>query len=447
MIMSKTRDDLKKIYTAAISSVDPNRAIEARVKRRGGRLKLYTNAGLFRKVNLKDFDRILVVGAGKAAAPMAKAIEGIAGDRITGGLVCVKQGYTAELSKIRIIEASHPVPDARGMKAAEEILDILKSAGTRDLVISLISGGGSSLLPLPPRPISLDEKRATTDLLLKSGAGIHEINAVRKHLSLVKGGNLAKATGNAAVLNLVVSDVVGDDLGVIASGPFSPDGSTFQDALGVLERYRLVEKAPASVTDHLRRGVRGEIEENPGADSPVFKKVTSLIVASNIIALEAAKSEAARRGYHGIILSSMVEGDARDAAFWHSRIAREVAASSNPVHAPACIISGGETTVVVSGDGLGGRNMEFALHAAVFIDGLKNITVASIGTDGTDGPTDAAGAVVDGLTIFRAKEKGMDIRIYSKRNDSYHFHKELDNLIITGPTNTNVMDVRIMLIV
>jgi glycerate 2-kinase len=445
--MSKTRDDLRAIYTAAISSVDPCRAIKTHLKRRGGWLRLYVNTGLHKKINLNDFDRIFVVGAGKASAPMAKAIESIMGDRITGGLICTKQGYTAKLSNIRIVEAAHPIPDARGMAAAEEILNILMSARARDLAISLISGGGSSLLPLPPGPISLEEKREATDLLLKSGAGIHEINTVRKHLSLVKGGNLAKAAGDATVLNLVVSDVVGDDMGVIASGPFSPDGSTFKDALDVLERYGLVEKVPAPVTDRLRRGARGEIEENPGRDSPVFKNVTGLIVASNIIALEAAKSEAERMGYHSVILSSMVEGDTRDAAFWHSRIAREVAASSNPVRAPACIISGGETTVAVSGDGLGGRNTEFALNAAVFIDGLTNVTVASIGTDGTDGPTDAAGAVVDGLTVFRAKEKGMDIRIYSKRNDSYHFHKELDNLIITGPTNTNVMDLRIMLIV
>ncbi|OHD68499.1 MAG: hypothetical protein A2W19_14535 [Spirochaetes bacterium RBG_16_49_21] len=444
--MSKSREDLKAIYTAAISAVNPAAAVESHVKRRGDMLLLYNRGRLFKEFNLKEFDRIIVVGAGKATAPMAKAVEGILGDRIAGGCICVKQGYADAVSKIRIIEASHPVPDGRGMAGAEQILDILRAAGRHDLVISLISGGGSALLPLPPASISLDEKRAATELLLKSGAGIHEVNTVRKHLSRIKGGNLAKAAADAVVLNLAVSDVVGDDMGVIASGPFSPDRSTFRDALQVLDRYRLTEKVPAAVSEYLRAGARGDIEENPGADSPVFRKIVSLIVASNIIALEAAKAEAVRRGYNSIILSSLVVGDTRDAALWHSGIAREAVSSSNPLPPPACIISGGETTVAVTGDGLGGRNMEFALHAAGQIDGLESVTMASIGTDGTDGPTDAAGAVVDGLTLFRAKEKGMDFRIYSKRNDSYHFHKELGNLIVTGPTNTNVMDLRIILI-
>jgi hydroxypyruvate reductase len=332
------------------------------------------------------------------------------------------------------------------MAGAQRILQLLRNTDEHDLVISLISGGGSALLTLPPETISLEDKRATTDLLLRSGAGIHEINTVRKHISLVKGGNLAKAARKATVANLLVSDVVGDDIDVIASGPFAPDNSTFQDSLRVLERYGLIEKVPAPVTAYIMAGVRGEREENPGSKSPVFNKVANLIVASNIIALKAAKDEAVRRGYNSIILSSLIEGDTREAAFWHSRIAREAASSSNPVPVPACILSGGETTVTVTGDGLGGRNMEFAMHAALFIDGLSNVTVASIGTDGTDGPTDAAGAAVDGLTLFHAKENNLDIRTYIKRNDSYHFHKNLNNLIITGPTNTNVMDLRIIIV-
>ncbi len=444
--LSDARENLKSIYTAAISAVDPAAAMESHLKREGDVLGLYSDGRLFKTYDLKNFERFIVVGAGKAAAPMAKAVERILGDLITVGCVCVKYGYTEALSKIQVVEAAHPVPDAEGVRGTRRILELLEGAGSRDLVISLISGGGSALLVLPPDSISLDDKRATTELLLKSGAGIHEINTVRKHLSLVKGGNLAKASGDATVLNLIVSDVIGDDIGVIASGPFAPEDSTYSDALLVLERYGLTGAVPRAVASYLKSGARGELEENPGSQSPAFRNKTNQIIASNIIALEAAKKAATERGYRSLILSSQIEGNTKDAALWHSRIAREILSSSNPVPAPACIISGGETTVRVTGEGLGGRNMEFAMHMSVFIEGLTQVTAASIGTDGTDGPTDAAGAAVDGLTLFHAKEKGIDVREYIKRNDSYPFHKELNNLIITGPTNTNVMDLRILIV-
>jgi hydroxypyruvate reductase len=444
--MSKARDDVKSIYSAAIKAVNPAAAVASHVKRKKNNLLVYSQGGQFKEYNLRSFHRIIVVGAGKASASMAREIENLLGDRIDAGCICVKYGYSDALSKIQIVEASHPVPDANGMTGARTMLDLLSGTGEHDLVISLISGGGSALLPLPPDTITLDEKRATTSLLINCGAGIHEVNMVRKHLSLVKGGNMAKAARRATVINLMISDVVGDNMDVIASGPFVPDKSTYRDALDVLERYGLKEKVPTSVTERIKSGARGDIEENPGPGSPLFKRVTNLIVASNIIALEAAKNEAERLGYHSIILSSMIEGDTKDAALWHSRIAREIAASSNPVPAPACIISGGETTVVVTGGGRGGRNMEFAMHAALFIDGHETITAASIGTDGTDGPTDAAGAVVDGTTARLSREKGIDIHEYVKKNDSYHFHEKMGNLIITGPTNTNVMDVRIIIV-
>lgn len=444
--MKKTRDDLKSIYTAAIQAVNPAGAVASHVVRRKDRLTLYSRRKKFREYDLNAFKRIIVVGAGKASASMALEVENLLGDRIEAGCICVKHGYTEALSKIRIIEASHPVPDASGMAAARTILGLLGGAGKDDLVISLISGGGSALLPLPPDGITLEEKRATTSLLLECGASIREMNTVRKHLSLVKGGNMAKAARPATVINLMISDVVGDDTDVIASGPFVPDRSTFRDALGVLEKYGLMGRVPASVSERIRSGARGDIEENPGPGNPLFKKVSNLVVASNIIALEAAQKEAQRLGYNSIIISSMIEGDTKDAAFWHSRIACEIEASLHPVPPPACVISGGETTVVVAGGGLGGRNMEFAMHAALFIEGREAITVASIGTDGTDGPTDAAGAVVDGLTARLSRERGIDINEYIKNNDSYHFHEKMGNLIITGPTNTNVMDVRIMIV-
>lgn len=444
--MTNARDDVRAILAASIAAVDPAAAVASHVRREGDRLLIFSRDSLLKEVDLGGVRRILVVGAGKATASMARAVERVLGDRIDAGCICVKDGYTEPLAKIECIEASHPVPDGRGMAGARKILGLLAGAGERDLVISLVSGGASALMPLPADPITLEEKRATTAILLKSGAAIDEINTVRKHLSLVKGGTLARAVKGAAVVNLMVSDVVGDHIDVIGSGPFAPDRSTFRGALGVLERYGIAAAVPAAVARRLRDGANGTIEENPGPDSPVFSRVTNLVIASNIMALEAARKEAEGRGYHAVILSSMIEGDTKDAAFWHSRIAREVVVSSNPLPPPACVISGGETTVTVRGDGLGGRNMEFAIHAAQFIDGLDGCTIASIGTDGTDGPTDAAGAVIDGATARDAREQGIDIHEYIARNDSYHFHDRLGNLIITGPTNTNVMDVRILLV-
>lgn len=444
--MSEVRQNLKAIYSAAIAAVDPEAAVGEHLSCDKNSLQLKSRGRVIRSFELSSSARIVVVGAGKATAPMAHAVERILPGRISKGCICVKNGYTSDLSVIEQVEAAHPVPDASGMAGARKILGLLQGAGEGDLVISLISGGGSALLPLPPEDITLEDKRETTSLLLKSGATIHEVNTVRKHLSLVKGGNLARAAGGAMVINLMISDVVGDDMDVIASGPFVPDRSTFADALRVLERYGLTRSVPAPVEARIRAGSRNEIPENPGVDSPSFRNVTNLIIASNIMALEAAKREGNRCGYASMILSSMIEGDARDAALWHSRIAREIRVSSNPVPAPACVISGGETTVKVTGGGTGGRNMEFAMHAALFIDGAEGITMASIGTDGTDGPTDAAGAMADGGTAELAREGGVDIGEYIRNNDSYNFHDRMGTLIKTGPTNTNVMDIRILLV-
>ncbi|MCP4134963.1 MAG: glycerate kinase [bacterium] len=440
------RKNLEAIYKAAINAVNPEVAVRTHLTLEGDKLVLLADGNPLKEYDISRYERIFVVGAGKATSPMAKAVEGILGNRISSGCVCVKYGYTEELSKIEIVEASHPIPDANGVEGAKKIRAILEDAGEKDLVISLISGGGSALLPLPPEPITLDEKRETTDLLLKSGAAINEINALRKHLSLVKGGNMAKAAHPATVINLMISDVVGDHMDVIASGPFVPDNSTFALAQGIIEKYGLSGKVPASVASHIKAGVEGGIEENPGKESDIFGNITNLIIASNIIALKAAKKEAEQQGYSTIILSSLIEGDTKDAACWHSRIAQEIRASSNPTTRPACVISGGETTVMVTGEGLGGRNMEFGIQAACCIEGIPGITMASVGTDGSDGPTDAAGAVADGDTIRKAKEKGLDIEQYIAKNDSYHFFEEIGDLIITGPTNTNVMDVRIVLV-
>ncbi len=444
--MYKARDDIKAVYSAAIAAANPSAAVKNHLKLEGGKLRLYSLGKMIREYALKDFRNIFILGSGKATASMAKAVEEILGDKITAGLISVKYGYTESLSSIETIEASHPVPDEHGREAAVRIREMAGKASRDDLIISLISGGGSALLPLPAPPITLDEKRAATDLLLRCGASIHEINAVRKHLSMVKGGNLARAAYPATIINLMISDVVGDDTDVIASGPFTADNSTFSSALDILNKYGLTGKVPRPVLDRLQEGAGGNIEENPKNGSPVFEKVSGVIVASNLLALMAAREEAERRGYHSIILSSLFEGETRDAAAFHCAVAREVQASGNPVPPPACLISGGETTVTVRGNGLGGRNMEFSLHSAVYLRGLHAVSMASVGTDGTDGPTDAAGACADGTTAERSEALRLDIARYIGNNDSYNFFKELGDLIITGPTNTNVMDVRIFII-
>jgi len=440
------REDLKTIYTAAINAVNPGNAVRANLKREKDSIFVRDQAGKIEKYDLTQYKHIYVVGAGKATSLMTKAVEEILGDRITSGIICVKYGYTTELKKIRMIEAAHPVPDAMGAQGAKEIHDLLDNADEDDLVISLISGGGSALLPLPPESITLDEKKTVTDLLLKSGAAIHEVNTVRKHISRTKGGNLARAAWPATVINMMISDVVGDNMDVIASGPFVPDSSTFHGAREILEKYNLIGKVPVTILGYIRKGEAGDIPENPGNESECFKNTKNSIIASNITALKAAMEQARELGYNACILSSLIEGDTGDAALWHARIACEIVATSNPLPSPACILSGGETTVVVSGQGKGGRNMEFALQAAPHIDGLNTVIMASIGTDGTDGPTDAAGALVDGTTVERASLKNMNIDDFIRNNDSYSFFSNLGDLIITGPTNTNVMDIRIILV-
>lgn len=439
------KSDFRALLSAAIGAIDPYNAVCRHLAVKDSFLVPAARPGAFPVMDLDRFKRIIVVGAGKATAPMARAVEEILGNRISAGLVAVKDGHRDRLGIVEQAETSHPVPDARGREAAARILELLKGCGESDLVISLISGGGSALLPAPAGAVTLAEKQSVTDLLLRSGASIAEINAVRKHISLVKGGLLASAAHPATVLNLMVSDVVGDDPGVIGSGPFSPDSSTYSDALGVLGKYGLTSSAPGTVINHLKMGAAGELGETPKPGGAAFTNVHGLIVASNLEALLAARDAALKLGYSTLILSSMIEGETREAARCHARIAREIAASGHPVSRPACILSGGETTVTVRGGGKGGRNMEFALHAAAELEGTDHILVGSAGTDGTDGPTDAAGAVADGTTMARARLAGLDPADFMARNDSYHFFEKLGDLVMTGPTRTNVMDVRIIL--
>ncbi len=435
------RQHALEIFQAALKAVDPEEAVRRYVKPLDDGLQVGEH-----HLAYKDYDRILVVGAGKAGAPMARALEDLLGDRLTDGVIVVKEGHGLPLAHVRIHEAGHPVPDARGIKGAEEILTLVKDAGERDLVLCLISGGGSALLVAPAEGIGLEDKQAVTRLLLACGADIHEINTIRKHLSRAKGGGLARLAHPATVVSLILSDVIGDDLNVIASGPAVPDTSSFADARQVLEKYDIWDRVPRSVQRRIERGLQGEIADTPKAGDAVFARCFSELVGTNLQALKAAGLRAQALGYRTLILSSTVAGEAREVVKVLTAIAREVRGSANPLSAPACILCGGETTVTIRGDGRGGRNQEFALAAALAIDGLENLVVLAGGTDGNDGPTDAAGAIADGSTPARARARGLDPLDYLQRNDSYHFFQPLEDLVITGPTRTNVMDVYMLLV-
>lgn len=434
-MIEKLREDAKAIFMEGIKAVDPYRAVYRAVEELGHQIKY------------KDYHAIYIVGAGKATAPMAKAVEDIFDGRIKKGIINVKYGFSEKLRYTETIEAGHPLPDENGFIGVKKIVGLLDSAREDDLVFSLISGGGSALLPFPAGEITLAEKRTLTQLLLECGASIDEINVIRKHISLSKGGQMAKAAFPARVINLMLSDVVGDRIDIIASGPFVPDSSTYSEAWGVLEKYDLIEKTPESILRYIRAGMEGKEPETPKPGDRVFDNVINRIVASNIIALRACEEKAKDLGYNTLILSSMIEGETRDVARVHCAIAKEVIRTGNPIRIPACIISGGETTVTIKGNGLGGRNQEFCLASAIGISNTKaSIVVLSAGTDGNDGPTDAAGGIVDPLTIKRGNEMALDAKTYLSNNDSYSFLKKTGDLFITGPTKTNVMDIHIVLV-
>jgi hydroxypyruvate reductase len=429
------------IFDAAVRAVDPAEAILRHLVLEGTRLTIGPE-----RVDLGGVGRIVVVGLGKAGAPMAAAVEATLGERITRGVVVTKYGHVQPTRTIRIHEAGHPVPDDAGMAGAQAVLDQVKGLSADDLALVLISGGGSALTPAPVDGITLAEKQALTKALLACGADIREMNTLRKHISRIKGGQLARAAAPARVFTLILSDIVGDPLDAIASGPTVPDPTTYADALAILDKYRIRQEIPASIRRHLEAGAAGRIPETPKPDDPLFGRVKSVMVASNIQALEAASAEAQRLGFQAMILSSFIEGETREIARMHAALALEMRASGHPVKPPACLITGGETTVTLKGKGKGGRNQEFALAAALDIAGLADVVVLSAGTDGTDGPTDAAGALADGDTVKRAIAFGLKPRAALDGNDAYPFFQRLGDLVMTGPTRTNVMDVRLILV-
>jgi len=430
----------RQMFEAALRAADPVEAVSRFFRCEGNRLI----AG-GKRYPLDSFDRVLVIGAGKASAVMAQAVEKALGKRISTGWINTKYGHGASLKRIHVHECGHPVPDEAGVEGARRMVELADGAGANDLVIAVISGGASALTPAPAAPITLAEKQETTKLLLACGANIHEINSIRKHISTFKGGQLARAAAPATVIALMLSDVIGDSLESIGSGPTAPDPTTFADCMRVLDGYGIAKQMPTPVLRRLEDGAAGKLPETPKAGDAAFERVRNLIVGSNKLAVDAAAATARKLGYRTLVLSTRIEGETRDVAGMHAAMAKEIRAERRPLAEPACLISGGETTVTIRGSGLGGRNQEFALACAIDLAGMPDVCVLSGGTDGTDGPTDAAGAIADGGALAAAKAKGMDARDYLARNDSYRFFDPLGLLLKPGPTRTNVMDVRILL--
>lgn len=438
--------DLTSIFSAALDAVDPYAAVLNAVKLEDETLRVADT-----NYPLESFDRIIVVGAGKSAARMTQAIEHLLGKRISTGLIVTKYGHTQPLGIVRQLEAAHPVPDEAGMAAAQQLLALVQDADVCTLVICLLSGGASALLAAPAEGLALQDKQQATGLLLRAGASIGELNTVRKHLSAVKGGRLAQAVQPAQLVTLILSDVIGDRLDVIASGPTAPDASTFSDALQVINQYKLGDRMPQRVMQHLKAGRDGQITETVKTGDPCLATTQNAIVGNLDLALAAAEHKARALGYHSEIVAREVQGEAREVARSLARHARAILPTLQPGER-RCLIYGGETTVTVHGSGKGGRNQEMALAFALEAEGLDGILLLSAGTDGSDGPTDAAGAIADGRTAALARRLGIEPKDYLDNNDSYSFFHRLDALsgsgshVITGPTGTNVMDIQLILL-
>lgn len=435
----RTRALLGRLLQAGLQAVDPYEAVRRQVGVGHRSLTIGSH-----RYALEKFQRIVVVGAGKASARMALALEEELGPRIDSGLVVVKYGHGAPTSTIRIVEAGHPIPDAAGLEAGRQLLSMVNTLTAADLLIVLLSGGASSLLPAPAPGIHLEDKQQTTKLLLRSGATIHEINAVRKHLSSLKGGQLAAATP-ARVASVILSDVIGNDLGTIGSGPTAPDPTTFGEAWEIVKRYGVSTTIPASVRKRLKMGLQHREKETPKPSAALFRRVDNILIGDNRAAVDAVAMAAQQQGLRTVILSTTVTGEARELAKMFGAMAREIAGQGRPLERPCCIIAGGETTVTIRGEGTGGRAQEFALAAAAEIAGLSHTWIVGFATDGTDGPTSVAGAVVDGETVARARRKRLDLSRALQENDAYSFFEKLQGHIVTGPTGTNVNDLYLLL--
>lgn len=429
-----------RVLAAAMDAVEPAAAIRQSMRRQDDLLIVGE-----RSYDLNTFQRVFLIGAGKAATPMAGAAAQILGPHLSIGLVITKEGHGKYSlgsipSTLEILEAGHPLPDYRGVRASRQLEDLLSQAGESDLIVCLISGGGSALLVSPADGLTLEELQSVTSSLLACGAEIGEINCLRKHLERLKGGGMARLAAPATMVAMVLSDVVGDPLDVIASGPCVPDPTTFRDAYQVLERYSIVADVPEAVRVRLHAGMRGEIDDTPKPGDLIFDKTQNLIIGSNRIAAQAAIHQARQEGLNTMLLTTYLQGEARHAGRALSAIARQIANTGEPLERPACLVAGGETTVTLAGNGLGGRNQELALSCVRDLDGLQDIAIVTLATDGGDGPSDAAGAVVTGETLQRGLLLGLSPENHLRRNDSYHYFEPLGDLIKSGPTQTNVND-------
>jgi glycerate-2-kinase len=440
-VYQRLRHDACLILESALRAVDPVEAVMNALSLEGDTLSYEGGS-----VDLSKVAKIVVVGGGKAGGLMTKAVGTLLGKRITSGHVNVLKGTEhSKLGRITLRGASHPIPDREGVNGVDRMLDLTNGLTKRDLVITLISGGGSALMPYPAPGISLDDIQELTGLLLRAGATINELNSMRKHVSGFKGGQFARHVFPARMINLLLSDVIGDPIDTIASGPTSPDESSFMDARDVVVKYGLIDDIPVGVLSRLNDGVNGMCPDTPKPGDPVFEKVSNLVIANNYLAASAASEIAEGLGYNSMILSTHIEGEARQVGGMFAGIAREEHSRGLPLPKPAAIIIGGETTVTVKGGGKGGRNQEVALGAIRKMSGLRGI-IATLGTDGIDGPTDAAGAMVDGGSLTRALGLGLNPDQYLEGNNSYSFFEPMDDLILTGPTGTNVNDLTVILV-
>lgn len=431
----------RRIYQAAVRAVDPREATLRALQRSGSRL---TVAGT--TFDLGAVRNLYVIGFGKAAATMAQAVETVLSDRIAAGIVVTKYGHALPTRTITVLEAAHPTPDDAGERATARILTSVAEATADDLVLCLVSGGGSALFEQPAPGIAFADVQETTRLLLRAGAPITALNTVRKHLSSVKGGQLARAVAPAPLVALMLSDVVGDSLDVIASGPTVPDPTTFADALAALTEYGVYAHVPEVVRRYLESGVAGDVPDTPKAGDPIFATTHTAVIASPQSALDAAAQAAEAMGYPTLVLANSFEGEAREVARVWASIARQARTYGQPLTPPCCLLAGGETTVTVRGDGIGGRNTEFTLAAALAIAGLDDVIVASLATDGGDGPTNAAGAIASGRTVACALAGGVDPVAALAGNDAYTFFARVGGLFCPGPTGTNVNDIMIALV-
>ncbi|HON61976.1 MAG TPA: glycerate kinase [Deltaproteobacteria bacterium] len=442
-------NDMRAIFSRALERVDPYEMIKNSIAVEDDTLVISHNGQTLRE-NLNAYRDIVAIGIGKASSKMGAAVEDILKERLSGGIVVTKYGHAERLKGIQVIEAGHPIPDENSVAGAEALYRIASRADENTLIINLISGGGSSLLSLPAEGVTLGDKQETTRVLLESGADIREINCVRKHISRVKGGRFAHAAFPARMINIILSDVVGDRLDSIASGIAVPDDTTYAQAVGIVDKYRIRSVLPASVVSVLESGKAGKNPDTPKQGDHVFDRVLNILLGNNLAACRAARDHGTYLGYRSFLLTSMLTGEAREAARFFAAVARDIRRCTSDFAKPALVVSGGETTVTVKGDGKGGRNQEMALSFLNDFqeaqDDMEGIHFLSAGTDGTDGPTDAAGALVGPGLLHRVRSSGLNTGAYLEKNDSYHFFQKAGGLFVTGPTNTNVCDIQLLIV-